>query len=130
MGGNRNSGTSSQTDRSQLGDTESVLTDDEFYRALASLRRRRLLAYLIEQEESTVDELAGMLATREATANDDIATQNAHQRMETSLVHVHLPMLAAAGLVEYDSSEGSVVSRSLDERIRTLIQDSLPGAEH
>lgn len=130
MGGNRDSGTSSQTDRSEEGDTESVLTDDEFYRALASVRRRRILAYLLEQEESTVDELAGVLASWEATATDDIATQNAHQRMKTSLVHVHLPMLAATGLVDYDSSEGSVMLGPLDERIRTLIQDSLPAAEH
>lgn len=75
---------------------------DAHLQALAEPNRRRLLEYLLERHPEpvpladAVDHLTG-LETHD------------HQQVETVLVHRHLPQLADAGLVRYDTDANHIV---------------------
>jgi predicted transcriptional regulator len=68
--------------------------NDDVLRALSDRDRRVALWYLGERSTATVAELADVLASGDREA----------ARVE--LRHRHLPMLASAGLVEYDHEAG------------------------
>lgn len=86
--------------------------------------RRRLLSYLDSQRHSvSVRDLSrailaadrsgaaspsAVLADADAPAFDADADRDAVETMAAQLHHVHLPRLAAAGVVEYDSRAGVV----------------------
>lgn len=75
------------------------LDDDERYRLLADERRRRLVDVLSNRRgPTTLSEVATDLLARETGATGD----GAEARLLAALHHKHLPMLAEAGLVEYD----------------------------
>jgi DNA-binding transcriptional ArsR family regulator len=101
------------------------LADDRFYRALASTRRRRLLSFVIEHTDSTVDELATVLAGWETTETGGMATVEDHDRVTLELVHSHLPLLEALGLVEYDADTGVVRVEDVDPVVEELITMSI-----
>ena len=101
------------------------LADDQFYRALASARRRRLLSFVIEHSESTVDELATVLAGWETTETGAMATAEDHDRITLELVHSHLPMLEDLGLVEYDADTEVVRVEDVDAVVEDLITRSI-----
>jgi hypothetical protein len=117
-----------RTDPSVEG-SESVLGRDEFYRALASTPRRRLLGYLLGERESTVDELAEMLVGWEAASNGETGTGEEYTRMRIELQHSHLPLLASVGLIAYDSEDGTVRIEPLDEQGRALVEASVGAGE-
>jgi hypothetical protein len=100
------------------------LAEDEFYQALASCQRRRLLSYLLETD-STVDELASVLSGWEATASGTMQTQRDHINCRIELVHQHLPLLANAGLIEYEPDNGSVQLETLHRRVAEIIRHSV-----
>lgn len=78
---------------------------DELFRILAHERRRQVLATLWATESGVpVDELATRLASAESRA-DESTSEAARKEVETSLVHVHLPKLVDAGLVEWCDRE-------------------------
>jgi len=101
------------------------LADDQFYRALASTRRRRLLSFVIEHSDSTVDELATVLAGWETTETGTMATDEDHNRITLELVHSHLPLLEDLGLVEYDADTGVVRVDDVDAAVEDLITRSI-----
>ena len=101
------------------------LGEDEFYRALASLQRRRLLYYLLETPESTVDELATVLTGWEATSTGKIHTQADRSEHQIQLVHSHLPLLADVGLIDYAPATGSVRLEPLHHRVEEIIRQSV-----
>lgn len=75
------------------------------HRVLADPQRRRLLRYLGHEDgTATVTELAERLsgAEREGNASD---------RTRIRLHHVHLPMLAAAGVVDHDEDRVAITPR-------------------
>jgi DNA-binding transcriptional ArsR family regulator len=99
---------SSQTldGRSDAAELLSVLTDD---------RRRAALRVLVDsREEFTLTELAA--AVRETRCENDSDGTDTAASLAVSLHHVHLPALAATGLVEYDRSE-RVVSATQRGRV-------------
>ena len=68
------------------------------HRLLASARRRLALEILAERTTPLdLEELAAKIAARE-----DGADEATPERVAVSLHHVHLPMMAALGVVEYD----------------------------
>jgi len=103
----------------------SRLADDKFYRALAARPRRRLLAYLLEHETATRDDLAAVLVGWETTDSGETAGTDSYRRIRTMLRHSHLPMLDDAGLVTYDSAAEEVTLRDLDERAVEVLQLSI-----
>ena len=101
------------------------LADDSFYRALADRRRRRLLSVLLDQEQRTVEELATVITGWDTTDTGGMATPEDRDAVLTSLIHVHLPLLAAAGLIEYDRAQGRVQLESLEPAVDALITRSI-----
>lgn len=106
------------------GDLPPRLADDEFYRALASSHRRRSLYYLLEHGESTVAELASVLSGWEATETGAMYTSGDRSAIRLQLLHSHLPQLAEAGLIAYDSGGDAVRLEELHPRVADVIRQS------
>lgn len=90
------------TDSEARGSIEVV---DQFYRSMANHRRRIAVRVLEERQFVDLETLSEEIAAREP-GESDVET------IEISLVHQHLPLLEEAGLVEYDSDDGSVTTES------------------
>jgi hypothetical protein len=98
---------------------------DAQFRLLANDRRRAFLATL-DSEESPVELTA--LARRVATTETDGMTEEVEEspRIEdvaVSLRHVHVPMLADAGVVEFDADRQTVATGPEFETVRSLFED-------
>ena len=88
----------------------STLSLDVAFDILADGRRRAVLSYLIQDErQADLDELATHISAVEPTVADGQAA--------TTLHHLHLPKLADAGLISYDSEQRTATA---NETIRTL----------
>lgn len=84
------------------------ITTATIFRALAHAYRRYALSALAEHGTMTLADLADEVAVRAFEQPlDDIAAQDREQVL-SSLLHAHVPRLAAAGLVEYSQSETTV----------------------
>lgn len=114
-----------QDDRVAEGDSPPRLAEDQFYWALAAPQRRRLLYYLLGEQESTVEELATVLSGWEATITGTMHTSANWSELRLALVHNHLPRLAEAGLIDYDPHDGSVHLVSLHPRVTDIIRQSV-----
>lgn len=123
MGGSEE--TSDRQNRVESENYPPRLADDQFYRALTSSHRRRLLYYLFENEESTAEELASVLSGWEATATGTMYTASDRSEIRLQLLHKHLPRLADAGLIEYVSSNDTVRLESLHPQVRDVIRRSV-----
>lgn len=106
-----------------------ILTNEQFYRALASKHRRRLLYFLTEEQTSTVEELATVLTGWKATETGKLGTVEDRENARIRLVHVHLPLLEESELVQYDRQRKTVTLASLDPLITELLSRSVE-AEH
>ncbi|USZ73326.1 DUF7344 domain-containing protein [Natronosalvus halobius] len=105
-------------------ETAPLLASNSFYRALSERPRRRVLYYLLERDECSVDELADVLAGWETTTETMVAPDRRHQH-ELSLVHSHLPLLSEAGLVAYDSESGEVSLATVPEPAKALVRRAI-----
>lgn len=83
------------------------LPESERHRVLASERRRLILDVLAER--STPVDLAD-LAAAVATRESDGETDGDVDRVALTLHHVHLPKMAAHGVVGYDPDAGRIES--------------------
>ena len=101
------------------------LAEDQFYRALASHHRRRVLSYLLEENNSNVEELATVLSGWKATTTGTMQTPADRSDLFIELSHNHLPRLADAGLIDYDSQTGSVQLGSLHPQVADVIRQSV-----
>ena len=106
------------------------LAEDQFYRILVNPQRRRLLYYLLAEKESTVEELATVLSGWETTTTGMMQTHADYSAVRLTLIHNHLPQLADAGLVEYDSDDGTVQTVSLHSRVTDIIRQSVDAEQH
>ncbi|WP_049981500.1 DUF7344 domain-containing protein [Halolamina rubra] len=96
--------------------------EHQFYRAMASRERRRLLYVLLDGEERTVEEVATVLVGWDATESGTVGDPDDRNLVLLRLVHIHLPLLDDAGLVAYDDERGRVRAESLDEATREYIE--------
>lgn len=77
------------------------------FKLLSHHRRRAVIQYLSTQAGTTaVSDVADQIALLEGEH-----TRDRYERICTSLVHSHLPMLADAGIVNYDPSREVVELR-------------------
>ena len=107
------------------GEPTPRLCRNEFYRALASERRRRLLYLLLDGDERAVGEFATMLTGWTATETGTMGMPAERDEIIVGLEHSHLPLLADAGLVTYDRQRGTVELESLAPAVETLIRQSI-----
>jgi len=75
---------------------------DRSYRLLSDVRRRRVLYALQATDAIAVDRLAETLVRSGLAEN--------RERAAASLAHTHLPMLADAGVIEYERETGTVAA--------------------
>ena len=94
---------------------------DDLFSVLSRQMRRRVLSVLFEQPETTAGELADAVAELEPN-NANAVERQAHDRIEVELRHAHLPILAGANLVEYDSDTGEVILCDLASHVRDVIR--------
>lgn len=81
----------------------------ELLRALADPQRRAILDVLSHQiQPITVENLARELDDGERATNDRRVSTDDIERVLVDLLHVHLPRLVDAGLVEHDPTEQTV----------------------
>jgi hypothetical protein len=98
-------------------DTERAVS--AVFKLLSHHRRRIVVQYLATQVgASPVSDVADQIALLEGEH-----TRDRYERICTSLVHVHLPMLADAGAIEYDHDREVV-------ELRDQATDILPYLEH
>lgn len=78
---------------------------DDVLSVLAVETRRYALRYFLESAEhtATLDDVAGYVAGRLGNLSEE-----SRQRTRINLHHVHLPKLASAGLVDYESRTSTV----------------------
>lgn len=82
------------------------LRRDELHRIAANERRRTIVATLRDRGTVTVDELVATIAEGESpTSPDSIDRRTA---IEVELLHVHVPMLRAAGVIDFDPAQRNV----------------------
>ena len=86
------------------------LTDDDYYRLLSAERRRAVFEALADSTAPVeLADLAAAVAAREGDADPDDETVRS---VSVSLHHVHLPMMAALDVVDYDPAATRVASWS------------------
>jgi DNA-binding transcriptional ArsR family regulator len=103
-------------------DTETVSPPpDELYRALNDRTSREILYLLSQQSTMQIDRLVERVV---GLRNPDLATQHTDdkKRIQTSLKHVHLPLLADVGLLTYDPADGEVALAQLATPVEELIE--------
>jgi len=92
-----------------MSNDSSTLSQDAAFDLLSNARRRLALKYLLEQDTPVgIDELAAHVAAVENDTEIEQLDEKQRKRTYVSLYQTHIPKLAKAGVVEYDSDERTV----------------------
>jgi len=117
---------SDQRDHASKEELPSRFAEDQFYQAMASTPRRRILHHLLTVRESTVEELTSVLSGWEVTtAETTMHTPEDRSAIKVRLVHNHLPTLADAELIDYEPDSGVVQVPPLNTEVKHLIRQSV-----
>ena len=85
------------------------LSKDVIFELLKNRRRREVLAYLLEAEETvTLGELAEQIAAWENDTDVNALSSDQRKRVYVALYQTHLPKMDDAGIVEYDQDRGLI----------------------
>lgn len=85
------------------------MSRDQVFDVLSNRRRRHALHYLKQRGERTpIGELAENVAAWENDTSVAGVTSSERKRVYISLLQLHLPRMADAGLVDFDKSRGVV----------------------
>lgn len=114
-----------ESDQNQREFETPQLSNDQFYRALGSKQRRRLLYVLLDEGECTVGEITTILSGWEATETGTMETAEDRNRLAIELKHAHLPLLVEAGLITHDRRSDTVGIELLDPLIVDLLTRSI-----
>lgn len=86
----------------------------EVFELLKNERRRRVIAFLKQQEERTTT--LGVLAEHIASLENDIdvsqVTSSQRKRVYIALYQCHLPKMDSLGVIEYEKSRGTIQLRN------------------
>lgn len=94
---------------------------DAIFRALADARRRHALAALADSEGAlSLDALANGVVARECDCDEADSSAVVERTVLVALYHTHAPLLAEAGLVEFDPEGKSVALTDLGREIQPL----------
>ncbi|RQH00370.1 DUF7344 domain-containing protein [Natrarchaeobius oligotrophus] len=102
------------------------LSKDVIFELLKNRRRREVLAYLLEAEETvTLGELAEQIAAWENDTEVNALSSDQRKRVYVALYQTHLPKMDDAGIVEYDQDRGLItLSDNADLLMMYLDTDS------
>ncbi|SIS00519.1 DUF7344 domain-containing protein [Natronorubrum thiooxidans] len=90
-------------------DADQRLSKDVIFELLKNRRRREVLAYLLEAEETvTLGELAEQIAAWENDTDVAALSSDQRKRVYVALYQTHLPKMDDAGIVEYDQDRGLI----------------------
>lgn len=90
---------------------------DEIHSILANPTRRALLDRFLEGETTTIETMATDLAANDEVPYDD------PERLKQILHHIHLPKLAAAGLIDFNHGTGTIrMNGPLEKVYRVMTQ--------
>ncbi len=90
-------------------DEEQRLSKDVIFELLKNRRRREVLAYLLESDETvTLGELAEQIAAWENDTEVNALSSDQRKRVYVALYQTHLPKMDDAGIVEYDQDRGLI----------------------
>lgn len=80
---------------------EATLTIDATLDLLAKWERREILTYLVDSSNqcATIADLVEHLIDRHAEREGEVP---AHDYLETTLLHTHVPKMADMGIIDYD----------------------------
>ena len=113
-----------------MSNNSSTLSQDTAFDLLSNARRRLALQYL---QEASGPVSIGELATNVAAMENDIPVDDvdSQQRKRTyvSLYQTHVPKLAKAGAVDYDSEEGIVELNGDARMITSYLSPSQAGGD-
>ncbi len=85
------------------------LSKDVIFELLKNRRRREVLTYLLEAEETvTLGELAEQIAAWENDTEVSALSSDQRKRVYVALYQTHLPKMDDAGIVEYDQDRGLI----------------------
>lgn len=85
------------------------LSKDVIFELLKNRRRREVLSYLLEAEETvTLGELAEQIAAWENDTEVTALSSDQRKRVYVALYQTHLPKMDDAGIVEYDQDRGLI----------------------
>lgn len=93
--------------------TDCGLWISEFLQVLANQRRRYALYFLRDEERSTLDELAKLIAAQEHETSPEEVDEQAYRNVRIDLYHAHLPKLEETGVIAYDRQSGQLCYRQL-----------------
>ncbi|MWG33548.1 DUF7344 domain-containing protein [Halomarina oriensis] len=104
-------------------DYESVDRDDA-YHLLSNARRRAVMRYLLDVEETTeLGTLAEHVAAIENDCDPDALSSDDRKRVYISLYQGHMPKLDQHGLVDYDQARGVVSPKPLVEAFAPFLDE-------
>jgi len=110
----------SSSDESDVDDT-GPLSIDETFEILKNNRRRLVLEYLHENEETVkLNTLADRVTATENDTDVSSITSAERKRVYVGLYQFHLPKMADMGVIDYDQDRGDV---ALTERGRQLYRE-------
>ncbi|WP_238717531.1 DUF7344 domain-containing protein [Natronorubrum halophilum] len=85
------------------------LSLDSMYGILSEPRRRYVLYYFLDNDHANIEELSLQIVAWEQRISIDEVSEEQTQRLTSSLIHTHIPLLAGHGLVDYDSRTGDII---------------------
>lgn len=102
--------------------SEEPIAFDSVLDACRNKHRRIVLQTLAEKQQSlTVDDLTEVIPEHDHQTPPTEASEDVLRKIRISLYHVHLPMLAAEGLIHYDPEQQLVEpTEQLDQIQPTL----------
>lgn len=85
------------------------LSKDVIFELLKNRRRREVLTYLLEADETvTLGELAEQIAAWENDTEVNALNSDQRKRVYVALYQTHLPKMDDAGIIEYDQDRGLI----------------------
>ncbi|SFC75942.1 hypothetical protein SAMN05444422_12210 [Halobiforma haloterrestris] len=84
------------------GIEETDLSTDDLFRLLADRRVRTALVFLRDRPDTTLEQLASVIAAAEANEGETNEAGDSYDRIRHELYHSTLPALDEAGLIAFD----------------------------
>ena len=102
------------------------LSKDVIFELLKNRRRREVLQYLLDREETvTLGELAEQIAAWENDTTVNALSSDQRKRVYVALYQTHLPKMDDAGIIDYDQDRGLIaLSDNADLLMMYLDTDS------